>query len=128
MVDMVVPHAVEQDTTFKGYHFPKGTAVFAVFDYVHSDPKYWSEPDAFKPERFLVDGKFKSDERVCFFGIGKRRCVGEILGRANIYLYMVALIQNFKFSMPPGKKPDLDYRGGMIFYPLPYDVIIESRI
>ena len=74
-----------------------------------------------------------SDERVIYFGTGKRRCVGEILGRAEQYLFSVALIQvlttnllkyvreitapnffkAFKFGAPEGQRPELGYIPGL---------------
>ena len=58
------------------------------------DPKYFEEPSAFKPDRFINNqGKFVPDEKVIYFGTGKRRCVGEILGRAEMYIFSAALIK-----------------------------------
>ena len=55
---------------------------------------FFEDPATFRPERFInSNGEFVSDERVIYFGTGKRRCVGEILGRAEQYLFSVALVQ-----------------------------------
>jgi methyl farnesoate epoxidase/farnesoate epoxidase len=36
------------------------------------DKKYWGDPEAFRPERFLdSNGKFVKPERVIPFGFGK---------------------------------------------------------
>jgi cytochrome P450 len=53
----------------------------------------------------------QNDEHVIYFGIGKRRCVGEILGRAETFLFTLGLVQAFKFEAMPGAEyPDLKYR------------------
>ncbi len=127
-MDLCVPHAIMEDTSFKGFHFPKGTQVFAHINHVHNDPSHWSEPEVFKPERFLINGSFKSDPQVSFFGIGKRRCLGEVLARAEFYIYVVALIQNFKFSLPPGKKACFSYVPGIVFFPKDYEAILQPRL
>ena len=54
---------------------PSGSHVLPNFWSVMRDPQYWSEPDTFKPERFLDTkngGKFRPDKRVIEFGTGAR--------------------------------------------------------
>merc|ERR1712027_292813 len=79
------------------------------------DPKYFPEPSVFRPDRFINNaGEFVPDEKVIYFGTGKRRCVGEILGRAEMYIFGAALIKAFKFLYPNGQRPDIhSYRPGL---------------
>ena len=66
---------------------------YSVVSVLH-DPKYFEDPSTFKPERFINNqGEFVPDEKVIYFGTGKRRCVGEILGRAEMYIFAAALIK-----------------------------------
>ena len=66
---------------------------YSVVSVLH-DPKYFPEPSVFRPDRFINNaGEFVPDEKVIYFGTGKRRCVGEILGRAEMYIFGAALIK-----------------------------------
>ncbi len=129
MMDIAVPHRVVQDTTFKGYLFPKDTQVFADMDAVLHDPKYWKDPEEFRPERFLnEEGKHKSDPRMGIFGIGKRRCMGEVLARGEMFLFIVGLIQKFEFRRAAdGEEPCLEPKSGLISYPQEQEVTLAPR-
>jgi cytochrome P450 family 2 subfamily J len=84
----------------------------------------------FRPERHIdpSSGRFKQCARtISFFGIGRRRCPGENLARAQLYLFFVALVQHFKFSVPVGRVVDLEKASakGLLIYPKPFDLVID---
>lgn len=73
------------------------------------DENLWKNPKTFNPERFIHDGKVKVPEYFNPFGVGKRRCMGELMGRANIFLLITTLFQNFCITIPsPGNDLDED--------------------
>uniref|UniRef100_A0A8I3RZY7 Cytochrome P450 1A n=1 Tax=Canis lupus familiaris TaxID=9615 RepID=A0A8I3RZY7_CANLF len=71
----------------------------------------WGDPFAFRPERFLTaDGTAINktlSEKVMLFGMGKRRCIGEVLAKWEIFLFLAILLQRLEFSVPAGVKVDL---------------------
>ena len=93
------------------------------------DPVFFEDPKQFKPERFINGkGEFMPDERVIYFGTGKRRCVGEILGRAEMYIFAASFLQALKFSSADGKRPDfLSYRPGLNMHIKEFKVKITPR-
>lgn len=69
------------------------------------------------PERFLsADGAELNKlegEKVMIFGMGKRRCIGEAIGRAEVFLFLAILIQNLQFHKLPGDQLDMTPEYGL---------------
>ena len=125
-----VPHAVNQDVTFKGYFFPKGTTVLSNVHAAHFDPDLWEEPEKFMPERFLSDDlkTVKKNKNLMPFGVGKRSCMGESLARDELFLFLTNLVKNFEISMPPDEPPhSLEGVRGGVNTPEPHNVLLSVR-
>ena len=41
------------------------------------DPKNFANPSKFIPDRFMKDGQFENDPKVCGFSVGLRNCIGK---------------------------------------------------
>ena len=124
------PHSVSEDTTFKGYHIPKNSLVFANIYACHKSPKLWSEPESFKPERFLSpDGKTVVRPKAWIpFGVGKRACMGESLARDEIFLFASNLIHNLRITMPSDEPPHTYQEHlGIAFVPEPHRILLHER-
>ncbi|CAH1954950.1 unnamed protein product [Acanthoscelides obtectus] len=99
------PRRVLRDTELEGYHIPKDTTVLISLHSVHFDKDYWKDPEVFRPERFLDnEGNIHNKERVLTFGLGHRRCLGEILAKHAIFLIFVEVMRKYTISLWPGTK------------------------
>ena len=67
-----------------GYQLPNGTKVSIDQYSLNHNPKYWSNPTKFQPERFNDSDDFKSKWCMFRFGFGSRRCPGQYY--ANLVL------------------------------------------
>lgn len=60
-----------------GIKIPKNTLISIQPYIIHRDPTYFSDPNTFKPERFLDKSTSpESNIAYCPFGYGQRLCVG----------------------------------------------------
>lgn len=65
---------------------------------------------------------------VFFFFSGKRRCPGDILAKATIFILFVGIMQKHTLLPVPGKGPySIEINSGITLAPQPYDVLVEKR-
>ncbi|XP_065125189.1 cytochrome P450 2B15-like [Paramisgurnus dabryanus] len=129
IVPLGVVHATTQPTKLRGYDIPKGTITMTNLTAIFSDKEHWKCPDTFNPENFLNEnGHFYKPKSFIPFSMGLRVCLGEILARTELFLYIVSLLQRIHFSWPPNsQRPDMDGIMGVVRYPHPFKIICRSR-
>lgn len=69
---IIGPRRVLHDTILCGYKIPKNSTVIMNAYSVNMDPKLFPEPEIFKPERFIENERFRTDENVITFGKGNK--------------------------------------------------------
>ncbi|KAI0263954.1 cytochrome P450 [Gloeopeniophorella convolvens] len=122
-----VPHATTEDSMYKGWFIPKGSAMLR-------DPVTYSDPDAFKPERFLdADGDLIDDPTISVaFGFGKRICPGRHVADATLFIVVASLLSVFKVQKPRAPEGreipfDYSYTGALLNCPNPFPCSVVSR-
>ena len=97
-----------RDMKIAGYHVPKGTSVVVSLAKLHQDERQWTDPEKFKPERFLdPDGKFVGWSKLkgfLPFSIGRRECPGQSLAKIMMFTFASNLLYCYKFELPGGEK------------------------
>ncbi|XP_050460249.1 probable cytochrome P450 303a1 [Cataglyphis hispanica] len=124
-----VPHRALKDTSIVGHKIPKDTMLIVNFNNMLMDES-WSDPENFRPERFLDNsGNVVTPEKYFPFSIGRRRCLGEILAKSNIFIITATLLQAFSFSVIPGEpRPSTqDFVDGVTSAPKPYRALVSLR-
>lgn len=135
------PHTMLETQEYRGYVIPKGTTVLINVWGMMQDPEVFDEPNAFRPERFLLtehgtkQGVDASDWRTSIpFGSGKRLCPGMHFALTNLTFTIATLVWAFDFAPamdPVTKSPKpvdiLAYKSGLAFDPLPFECSIIPR-
>jgi len=96
-----------EDDSFGEFSFPKGTIIALFYFGLHRSEKYWDEPLAFKPSRFLDPDRDKEKSKIYFpFGGGPRLCIGNNFAMAEMALFIQGFIQAFDLK-PAGGTPKM---------------------
>ena len=78
--------------------FPVETLVSCSISGICMNENFFPNPRKFDPNRFLKDGKVKTDRNFIPFSVGLRRCPGENLAMTEQFVFIVAILQNFKLT------------------------------
>jgi 3-hydroxyphenylacetate 6-hydroxylase len=122
---LALPRVSVKDVNYEGVRIPKGSVIFLnawacnmgmstfvvfCFHFLTRflDPKVWSDPEVFRPERW-----FENEDAPMFtYGMGYRMCAGSLLANRELYLTFIRLLNSFRIE----KVDDVDVhpvRGNM---------------
>ncbi|GFZ15107.1 hypothetical protein Acr_24g0012970 [Actinidia rufa] len=102
-----------RDTSFAGFHIPKGWKVFWVTSPTHMDENIFQEPEKFDPSRFENPTKSIPPYTYVPFGAGPRICPGGEFARLEVLLIIHYLIINYEWMETIPNEP-------LTREPLPY--------
>jgi cytochrome P450 len=93
-----------EDHSLGGYPVPKNTGIAAVTWIVHRDPRWYTDPEQFLPERWEGD-LLKKNPRFAYFpfGFGPRQCIGNSFALMEAALVIATLARRFRFTPLPGQ-------------------------
>jgi cytochrome P450 len=88
------------DTEVGGQHVPRGTTLLISPWALHRDPRFWSEPEAFAPERWS-NGAAQQMARYAYvpFGAGQRVCIGASFAQLEAMLVLTTIAQRYKLEL-----------------------------
>ncbi len=95
--------------TLSGFEVPAGTDVLLCPYLLHRHPRYWKDPDGFRPERF--DAEHESERpRFAYmpFAAGPRHCIGESLALYEMYMHLYKVARRYRLTYVPDKPLELE--------------------
>lgn len=121
---------------------------------IHLNSSYWSNPEVFKPDRFIAEngsltkpdaflpfqsGKFQFVfyyvsnifnivKCIHLFDLGKRMCIGDEFARMIIFLFSACILQKFSLSALPNSMIDLEGQCGITLVPKSQPIVFEKRL
>ena len=113
MLPISPPRKTSSAIKIGDYNISESTLIYSNTYTVHMDPSYWGDPEVFRPERFVVDGRFTPNDRNIPFGVGRRRCLGETLARMENFLIFANLMKSFSFRSGDGNLPGFRQLAGL---------------
>ncbi|CAG2171470.1 unnamed protein product [Oppiella nova] len=97
-----------------GIKIPAGTSI-EIYPYaLHRDPKYWSQPNDFIPDRWFEP--IHHPYAYLPFGGGPRICIGQRFSINEMQMCLAKLIFAYEFSLAPGFTIDY-YKGTIMMTP-----------
>ncbi|KAI8100203.1 cytochrome P450 [Halteromyces radiatus] len=138
-----IPHVANNDLVVRDYFFPKGSVLVSNMFGMHMNSDIYSDPEIFKPERFLNNIRTMSsaangnvNQRDHFnFGWGRRTCPGIYLAEAEMFHIFIRIFANA--SIVPSldgdsKEVPIDMEVGLdtggVNLPHPYQVRFIPRV
>lgn len=89
----------------------KGTALIIPVLGIQNDPKYYANPEQFRPERFLKEntiGKSFVEMPYMPFGDGPRVCIGTRLAKMKTKIGLYMMLQKNQFHWTNGISPEFN--------------------
>ncbi len=106
-----VARTPKEDYPLGDYVAPAGCQLIMSQYVVQRNPRYYAEPDTFRPERWEAEGPWSMPRFTYYpFGGGPRTCIGEPFAWTEATLVLATLAQHWEGSVPGGYVPEVEPR------------------
>jgi cytochrome P450 len=107
----VVGREALEDVVLAGFRVPKGMQVMMPIFTLHRDPRWFRDPEAFRPERFLPGGEVREGKVPRFaylpFGAGPHVCVGSHFALLEAMAIFAGVLTRVRFVARPDARFEL---------------------
>jgi cytochrome P450 len=94
---MGLAHMAEEDIIYNDYLIPKGSYLLPSLWWFLHDPADYSEPDCYKPERYM-EPLNEPDPSEVAFGYGRRSCSGRYFADTSVFITIAQTLAIFQIS------------------------------
>jgi cytochrome P450 len=104
----IVTRQAKHDVEIAGRRVAAGQVVMMSQWVTHRDERWWPQPHAFRPERWLTDPQPERPRYAYFpFGGGARSCIGEFFARTEATLIIAAVARRWRMRLVDASEPAL---------------------
>jgi unspecific monooxygenase len=111
---LTFPRVVQEPVELLGHQLETGTFVIGCIYLLHQREDLYSQPEQFKPERFL-ERQFSPYEFMPFGG-GVRRCIGDALASFEMKLVLATILLRYQLVLAE-RQPERPQRRGITLTP-----------
>nr|XP_046486885.1 cytochrome P450 4C1-like isoform X2 [Neodiprion pinetum] len=94
-----VGRIMSEEINIAGYKIPRGTNITVHIHHIHRDPKHWTNPEKFDPDRFLPEN---SQERHPYayvpFSAGPRNCIGQRFSLLEQKIVLTTVLRKWRIK------------------------------
>jgi cytochrome P450 len=92
-----------------GFEIPAGADVLLSPYLLHRHPRFWPDPDAFKPERFAPENE-AARPRFAYmpFAAGPRHCIGETFALYEMLMHLYKVARRYRLTYLPTEPIELE--------------------
>ncbi|XP_028263336.1 cytochrome P450 4V8 [Parambassis ranga] len=88
--------SIGEDCHINGFKVPKGANAIIITYALHRDPRYFPEPEEFRPERFLPENSVGRPPYAYIpFSAGLRNCIGQRFAMMEEKVILSSILRNF---------------------------------
>jgi cytochrome P450 len=94
---------------YRGTTIPAGSLLLVPQIVIHRDPRFFSDPMRFDPDRFLSNAASTRPRYAYFpFGAGPRMCIGESFAWMEAVLVLASVLRDWRLELPAQASPELE--------------------
>jgi cytochrome P450 len=88
---------------------PAGTDVLLNLYLLHRHPRFWPDPDAFRPERFALENEAERPRFAYMpFAAGPRHCIGETFALYEMLMHLYKVARRYRLTYLPAEPVELE--------------------
>ena len=92
-----------------GFAIPAGTDVLLSPYLLHRHPRFWPDPDTFRPERFAAENEAERPRFAYMpFAAGPRHCIGETFALYEMLMHLYKVARRYRLTYLPAEPVELE--------------------
>lgn len=114
-----------EDVVVGGYRLPEDATVFLPQWVVHRDGRWWDDPEAYRPERWLAEDPDHPEYAYFPFGGGPRHCIGHRFALVEARILLATIVSRWRLEPTGG---ELSVRPAITLRPTePVEAVVRER-